>query len=323
MGNASKWKSGVTTAIAIGLVLGVQAQATAAEATFGFSGWAVGYLPTAIAIDRLNELGHEIEVVELGGNPNQLQAAATGAIDITVLAQVMDAIDQGFDSRMFMAANTNEFLMVGRAGIESCEDLAGKDVAIHSVGSFVGQLAIQWMAADCPEIDANMTVIEGSENRLAALLADQIDASPVDLQDWTLLQQAAPGKFTVVEDFTKSVPILRAAFGAQQSFIKENPELIRDWISVHLDVYEEIYENPTLLVEKGKELLGEINPEVLPNIVDTFLTARVWPTDGGLSEESVQETIDFFNNDGEPYANITSPKDVIDRTILDEVLSSR
>ena len=119
--------------------------ALAAEATFGFSGWAVGYLPTAIAIDRLNEMGHEVDAVELGGNNNQLQAAATGNVDITAIAQVMDAIDQGFDTRFFLAGNSNEFLLVARSGLDSCESLEGQALGIHSVGSFVGQLALQWL----------------------------------------------------------------------------------------------------------------------------------------------------------------------------------
>ncbi|WP_240230767.1 ABC transporter substrate-binding protein [Devosia lacusdianchii] len=293
----------------------------AADAVFGFSGWAVGYLPTAVAIDRLTEMGYEIEVAELGGNSNQLQAAATGAVQITAIAQVMDAIDQGLDSRFFMEANTNEFLLVSKAEFETCESLDGRTVGIQSTGSFVGQLAIQWLAQACPGTNTNLTVIEGSDNRLAALLANQLDSSVVDLQDWTLLQRAKPGEFTVTGDFTKMMPIMRAAFAAPQSFIAENPQLIEDWIRVHLDVYREAYDNPDLLVDKGRELLGEIDPEALPAIVEAFLAAQVWPVDGGLGKQDVMDTINFFNNDGEPFVNIKTADDVADRTMLDKVLS--
>src|SRR5690606_23001075 len=224
--------------------VGAPSQAAAAEAVFGFSGWSVGYLPTAIAIERLNAMGHQIEAVELGGNANQLQAAATGDIDITALAQVMDAIDLGFDTKFFQAANTNEFIMVARAEYDTCESLDGRRVGIQSVASFVGQLALQWFAATCPEAEPDLLVIEGSENRLAALLAGQLDASPVDLQDWTLLDRERPGEFVITEDFTQSMPILRAAFAAPPDFIAANEQLIADWIRVHLDVYGEIYENP-------------------------------------------------------------------------------
>lgn len=295
--------------------------ATAADAVFGFSGWSVGYLPTAIAIDRLTGMGYEIEVAELGGNSNQLQAAATGAVQITAIAQVMDAIDQGLDSRFFMEANTNEFLLVSSKDLATCASLDGHSVGIQSTGSFVGQLVIQWLAAECPEAKPNITIIEGSDNRLAALLAGQLDSSVVDLQDWTLLDRERPGAFTATADYTQTLPIMRAAFAAPKSFIAEKPELIEDWIRVHLDVYRESYENPELLVEKGRELLGEIDPEALPAIVDAFLAAKVWPVDGGLTDEGVMETIAFFNNDGEPFANITSAADVVDRTLLDKVLA--
>lgn len=293
----------------------------AADAVFGFSGWGVGYLPTAIAIDRLTDMGYDIEVSELGGNNNQLQAAATGAVQITAIAQVMDAIDQGLDSRFFMEANSNEFLLVSKAELSTCESLDGHSVGIQSTGSFAGQLAIQWLAQTCPGTNANLTVIEGSDNRLAALLANQLDSSVVDLQDWTLLERARPGEFTVTGDFTKTMPIMRAAFAAPRAFIAEHPQLIEDWIRVHLDVYRESYENPDLLVEKGRELLTEVDPDALPAIVQAFLAAKVWPVDGGLSDQDVMDTINFFNKDGEPFTTIKSAADVADRTLLDKVLA--
>jgi ABC-type nitrate/sulfonate/bicarbonate transport system substrate-binding protein len=319
MRNAPNWAG--ASLIALSTVAMGAVPASAADAVFGFSGWAVGYLPTAIAIERLEEMGYDIEVVELGGNSNQLQAAATGAVQITAIAQVMDAIDQGLDSRFFMEANTNEFLLVSKAELTSCESLDGHSVGIQSTGSFVGQLAIQWLEQTCPDARPNLTVIEGSDNRLAALLAGQLDSSVVDLQDWTLLQRARPGEFTVTGDFTKMMPIMRAAFAAPRSFIADNPQLIEDWIRVHLDVYRQTYENPDSLVEKGKELLGEIDPEALPDIVQAFVAAQVWPADGGLSNQGVMDTVNFFNNDGEPFVNIKTPADIADRTLLDKVLA--
>ncbi|WP_048646742.1 ABC transporter substrate-binding protein [Nitratireductor soli] len=298
------------------------AHANETEAVFGFSGWSVGYLPTAIALDRLADMGYDIKAVELGGNSNQLQAAATGAIDISAIAQILDAMDQGLDSKFFLAGNSNEFLLVSKTGLNTCASLDGKSLGIHSVGSFVGQLALQYLAANCPDTKANVTVIEGSENRLAALIAGQLDSSVIDLQDWTLLNAKMPGKFEITSDFTSTMPIMRAAFAARPDFIATHQNLVMDWVKVHLDVYREIYENPQLLTDKGLELLGEIDPEVLPKLVAAFVEAKIWPADGGLSESSVQETIDFFNNDGEPFQKITAA-DVVDRTILDKALADR
>ncbi|WP_157188102.1 ABC transporter substrate-binding protein [Nitratireductor pacificus] len=299
------------------------AHAAETEAVFGFSGWSVGYLPTAIALDRLAEQGYDIKAVELGGNSNQLQAAATGAIDISAIAQILDAMDQGLDSKFFLAGNSNEFLLVSTTGLNSCESLDGKSLGIHSVGSFVGQLALQYLAANCPGTNANVTVIEGSENRLAALIAGQLDSSVIDLQDWTLLNAKMPGKFEITSDFTSSMPIMRAAFAARPDFIASHEKLVTDWVKVHLDVYQELYENPQILTDKGLELLDEIDPQVLPQLVDAFVKAKIWPVDGGLSEASVQETIDFFNNDGEPFQTVKKAADVVDRTILDKALADR
>ncbi|KXK59836.1 hypothetical protein AWW66_22175 [Micromonospora rosaria] len=293
------------------------------SAKFGFSGWSVGYLPTAIAIDRLKEQGFTVEAVELGGNANQLQAAAQGQVDISAIAQVMDAIDEGVPLRFFLGGNSNEFVMAAQARYGSCASLAGRNVGIQSESSFVGQLAIQWVKKDCPGTEPTYTVVEGSENRLAAMLQGQMDASPIDLQDWTLLSRERPGDFTMVADLTQSFPIMRAAFAARPEFLTSHKDLATAWVSTHLDVYRDIYQNPNLLVEKGRELLPEIDADALPAIVDAFVTAKVWPVDGGLQPESVQATIDFFNADGKPYQKVTAPGDVTDRSILDAVLAER
>lgn len=293
------------------------------SASFGFSGWSVGYLPTAIAIDRLADQGFQIEPVELGGNPNQLQAAAQGEIDITAIAQQMDAVDQGVPLRFFLGGNSNEFVMVSRADLPTCESLAGRTVGIQSESSFVGQLAIQWQAQTCPTAEPEFTVIEGSENRLAALLQGQLDASPLDLQDWTLLEAERPGEFAITEDFTETHPILRAVFGASPDWLTDHEQLATAWIETHLDVYQEIYADPAILEQAATELLPELDPAAVPDIVAAFVEAQVWPADGGLQDADVQATIDFFNADGEAYQNISSPADIVDRSYLDAVLAQR
>jgi len=291
------------------------------SAVFGFSGWSVGYLPTAIALDRLNDMGWSIKAVELGSNSNQLQAFATGAIDIAAIAQVLDVMDRGLDGKFFLAGNSNEFLLVAKAGINDCESLHGKTLGIHSVSSFVGQLALQYMARECPQAKPDLLVIEGSENRLAALINGQLDASVIDLQDWTMLNEKLPGRFIVASDFTKTMPIMRVAFAARSDFLTTHSALVRDWIKVHLDVYRELYQTPDILVQKGKQLLPEVDPAVLPTLVQAFVQAQIWPVDGGLSPDAVQQTINFFNRSNDPFKRIARPEDVADRSILDAVLA--
>ena len=267
-------------------------------------------------------MGYEIEAIELGGNANQLQAATAGEIDITGLFQMIDAVEEGFDTRFFMGAISNEFIMVGKAGLDSCEALDGQRVGIQSEASFVGQLALQWFEQECPEAQPEILVIEGSENRVAALLQDQLDASPVSLEDYALLESESPGDFVITENFVESFPILRAAFAAPPDWIAENEQLVKDWISVHLDVYEEIYTDSAILLEKAEELLPQVDPELLPEIAQLYLDNEIWYRDGDLTDESVQESIDFFDVTAN-YETVTGPDVIVDRTYLDEVLADR
>lgn len=55
--------------------------------------------------------------------------------------------------------------------------------------------------------------------------------------------------------------------------------------------------------------------------MEAFLAAQVWPVNGGLTDQGVMDTINFFNNDGEPFETIKTPADVVDRALLDKVLA--
>src|SRR5688572_19618925 len=90
-----------------------------------FSNWSLAYTPMAIAFDRLTEMGYEIEPIEVGTNANQLQAATQGEVDVTTIAQVIDAVDQGLDWKFFQGTVVNEYIMVSRKEFDTCESLDG------------------------------------------------------------------------------------------------------------------------------------------------------------------------------------------------------
>ena len=84
------------------------------SARIGIGGWSIAYVPTAIVIDRMNELGYDIEAIETSGTSAQMQAATQGELDITSVsaAATMTAIDAGLDSTFFLTRNLNEFVLV-------------------------------------------------------------------------------------------------------------------------------------------------------------------------------------------------------------------
>lgn len=292
------------------------------SARIGIGGWSIAYVPTAIVIDRMNELGYDIEAIETSGTSAQMQAATQGELDITSVsaAATMTAIDAGLDSTFFLTRNLNEFVLVAKSEFDSCESLSDQRVAIHAQTDITGLLTLNWFEDNCPDATPNVQIVEGSENRLAGLLQDQLDASPVDIGDSIQLERERPGDFNVLAAFVDEFPVLQGVYAASPTWLAENEQLVKDFIRLHLEVWEEFYADPSSILPKAEEILPEIDPEVLALLAEEYAAQEIFPADGDLAEEQTQYTLDFFAEAG-AFENVGGFDDIADRSYLDAVLS--
>ncbi|HEX7172605.1 MAG TPA: ABC transporter substrate-binding protein [Candidatus Limnocylindria bacterium] len=290
-------------------------------ARLGRGSLSVAFVPTEMTIERMNAMGYDIEVTEFPSTSTEIQAATEGAIDIASAsaAATMTAIDAGLTNKFFMARYINEFVLVSKADYPTCESLDGRNVAIHAQTDITGLLTLSWFENNCPDAEPAIQIIDGSENRLAALLQDQLDASPLDLQGWQQLEAERPGEFAIIANFVEDFPVVAGVYSAPPEFLEANEELVKDFIRTHLEVWDEIYADPSILVDESIARLPEVDPELIPGIVDTYLELGILPQDGDLQEEQVQFTIDFFS-EAAGFQNVGDFADVVDRTYLDEVL---
>ena len=290
-------------------------------ARLGRGSLSVAFVATEMTIERMNAMGYDIQVTEFPSTSTEIQAATEGAIDIASAsaAATMTAIDAGLTNKFFMARYINEFVLVSKADYPTCESLDGKNVAIHAQTDITGLLTLSWFEENCPDAEPAIQIIDGSENRLAALLQDQLDASPLDLQGWQQLEAERPGEFQIIANFVEDFPVVAGVYSAPPEFLEANEELVKDFIRTHLQVWDEIYEDPQILIDESIERLPEVDPELIPGIVETYLELGILPRDGDLQDEQVQFTIDFFS-EAAGFQNVGDFADVVDRTYLDEVL---
>jgi len=282
--------------------------------------WNVGYLPTAVAIDRLNAMGYKFDPVIIATPQAMSQAAAQGDIDIGSVGpgDFFAAADGGLDAKMFLGFQNNSFVMVAKKELSTCKSLDGKRVAVQSLASTTNALLNAWIAKECPGIKPNVLIVAGSDNRLAGLLANQLDATPLDLQSLVLLQKDHPTDYVVIPGFI-DVPVVGGVFYAKPDWLTKNKEMALDFIRVYLKVVADAAKDPTILVNKGKDLVKNVDPAVLPAIVKSWQDNKVFPADGGLVADQMKFTYDFFNATGQ-YKKLTGPTPLIDRTYLDIVL---
>jgi len=294
--------------------------------TVGFTSIGLSSVPFLAAIDDLRDQGYEIETPEIAESELVTEGVAQGEFQFGSGANnsSLAAVAQGAEIRWVVDRTLNEWQVYAREGIEGCEAVVGSRVAIHSPGSVSGAMLRDWVANNCPEDVASSyepLIIEGSQNRLAALLADQIDTSPVEFGDALVLENE--GGFARVVSFATDLPGLHptSVYG-NAAWMSDNPEATTLLVKALLEQNRRINSEDGYLMSLYEEYLPEeAGSENAEAIVNAYIEAGIFPDDGGLDDEAVEYTIGFFGPDGTgDVETVLSPDDVADLSYLEAAL---
>jgi NitT/TauT family transport system substrate-binding protein len=281
-----------------------------------------GKMPTLLTIERMLAKGYEVVPTFMGQSDLPVTAVVRGDADLgsSSVTAVLSGIQAGADLKMFLQARRIEYVMLTRKDIETPTDLDGKRLAIHSQVSST-TLVSKALLKDYPDVEPEWLIIPGSPNRVAALLADEIDATAAQWGDLYTAEKERPGDFHVIAKFAEDLPLLiDAVYYTKPEFLEEHADFIKAWIETELEVRRRFATDREFLVEQTSKYVA-IDAEVIPATADAYIDSGVWPEDGGLSLEELQYTTDLQIEtgllDAEPAINL---ENAVDRSILDEVL---
>jgi ABC-type nitrate/sulfonate/bicarbonate transport system substrate-binding protein len=292
----------------------------------GFTSIGLSSVPFLAAIDELRDLGFEIETPELAESELVTEGVAQNEFQFGSGANnsSMAAIEQGAEIQWIVDRTLNEWQVYAREPIQTCEEVVNSRVAIHSPGSVSGAMLLDWINNNCPEDVAaayEPLIIEGSQNRLAALLADQIDTSPVEFGDAIILDNE--GGFGSVVSFSADLPELHptSVYGNSQ-WMQDNPEVTTLLVTKLIEQYRRINSEDGYLMQLFEEYLPEeAAGESAQAIVDAYIEQGIFPDDGGLDDAAVEYTIGFFGPEGTGDVSVElPPEDVADLSYLEAAL---
>ena len=296
------------------------------EFTVGFTSIGLSSVPFLAAIDDLRDQGYTIDTPELAESELVTEGVAQNEFQFGSGANnsSMAGIAQGASIRWIVDRTLNEWQVYSREGIDGCEAVVASRVAIHSPGSVSGAMLRDWVNNNCPEDVAagyEPLIIEGSQNRLAALLADQIDTSPVEFGDALILEEE--GGFARVVSFASDLPGLHptSVYG-NADWMADNPEATQALVKALLEQHRRINSEDGYLMSLYEEYLPEeAAGENAEAIAQAYVDAGIFPDDGGLDEEAVVYTIGFFGPDGTGDIEAElSPDEVADLSYLEAAL---
>lgn len=281
----------------------------------------LGDVPLLMAHELLQAQGYTIEAKNFAGADLQVSALMQGDLDIAngSMRTMWIAQSRKPAARTIMEQVKNNWLLVAKREFKTCADLQGQRIAFTNTASLNYALFSAHIQEHCPDLKFEQLFISSSGNRAAALLAGELEATPLSLSDWIQVQQKEPNRFHVLVNYAEELPGLKTTgVHANRAFAEQQPEAVRDYIRALLTVHRTIRSDPTAL-EKAIVKFLDLDAGTAQSLARAYLTLDMWDRNGGLEREDVQSSLDFFTRTGSLPEGLTVDG-VANLSYLDEVL---
>lgn len=257
----------------------------------------LGDVPLLLAAERLRVHGYDLEPIFFAQETLVLQAVTRGDVEMGAGASraTLAAIQAGADLRVIGTQHRNLWTMYSKKEITRCEDLTGKRLALHSQAGISTAIVRGWLKEKCPTANPTILYIPGSENRAAALIANQIDATPLELSDAIQVDVLRPGQYVRMADFSKDLPwLLDSLFYAAPKTITARRDLLKTLFRELLTIHRLAAREPQTIAAVAPKYVKLQDLSLMSQIARAYAEAQLWPVDGGFTPTAVQRTYQFF-----------------------------
>jgi NitT/TauT family transport system substrate-binding protein len=208
--------------------------------------------------------------------------------------------------RIIFQLSKLKFFPVTTKDYSKLEDLDGEPILLHSRGG--GTDSIANVIEDRLGIKfGERSYISGSANRVAALLANQAQATIIDLSNKNKIMASHGDQFNTLPMF--DVDASDEALFANLDWIKANEDSVNIFVSALLSVYRDMANDPTIIRRETNPdgPIGELPEEILDEL-DGFYTDAVagglYDVNGG-GEKAAKADMEWYSKagqlEGEPW----------------------
>ena len=221
----------------------------------------VGGLLNAIDSGYFDEENLEVELVQFTSGSTELQAMASGEIDIGYLgvgAHVFAPQGQCVILALDSMDMSGEIMTRADSGIDSVKDLAGKNVAISAGTTSELVLSMALKLNGMEKTDVNMVNMDAS-GKVTAFMTDQIDAISIE-SPYTDQIRSDMGTENVVtlsssQDFLPDA-VFTNSWVTTQDFLEGNEEVVVRFLRAWLKGTQERYDNMDETVQKVADYIN-------------------------------------------------------------------
>ncbi len=288
---------------------------------FAYSALSLSFLPHLVARDAgiFEKRGFQIELIQMAG-PLQVAALTAGDLDFgSALTPALFAATRGLPVRgVMVTVRTPLFYIVSDPVVTRLEDLAGKRMAVDTIGSLqhiVAKIILKKRGVDPDRISYFQT---GSvSNSLAALGGKSVAAAVLSIPTNIVMTQK--GFRELASSLDADVPFPPSGLTVQLSKLQKERALIQRMISAMLDAIGFIHEHRgwvTGYIQRNWKIEPALAAESYRLALPTL------PLNGSVTRAGLQEFLNVAY-ENRLIQQKSESRAVMDESLLDEVLKER
>jgi NitT/TauT family transport system substrate-binding protein len=262
-----------------------------------------------LALDRAKANGLDYEWTAFSDEELAIQSVLSGQMDIGFGTPYSAMQKSKAPIRIIYQLSKLKFFPVTTKDYSKLEDLDGEPILLHSRGG--GTDSIANVIEDRLGIKfGERSYISGSANRVAALLANQAQATIIDLSNKNKIMASHGDQFNTLPMF--DVDASDEALFANVDWIKANEDSVNIFVSALLSVYRDMANDPTIVRRETNPdgPIGELPEEVLSELDGFYADAvagGLYDVNGG-GEKAALADMEWYSKAGQLEGDMSSLK---------------
>lgn len=205
-----------------------------------------------VALERVEEEGVEVELIELADEDLANQAVVGGQADVGLGAPYALIQGSGAPLRIFCQLSEARFYpVVDKAAYPDWQSLDGETIAVHSRGSTSEALAKIIEQEEGIEF-GEISYVSGAEVRATALVRGNLKAAVVDIPATNYVMSKSPDTFHVLD--TPESDASDEVLFANTEWLEANPDVVQVLLEQVLTVWRSMSEDPQFIVDERERL---------------------------------------------------------------------
>jgi NitT/TauT family transport system substrate-binding protein len=212
------------------------------------------------------DAGLDVTIIQGNGSGNTAQLVANGRAQVAYAdaVAVSQLIAKGAPMKVVATvyqSNPNAVMALKKTGIKSVGDLKGKKVGVPSGSSQTTMLPLLLKSNNLKESDVNMIDMPVA-SMVPALLQGQVDAVLGSIDAYQIQAEAQGAQLDVYKFADHGVPTVSTSIFVSNSYLKENPDVVRKFIAASLKGWSFALDNPDKTIKDLKVVFPEVNEKL-------------------------------------------------------------